>query len=762
MKYLDERIIVTVSGFSVPADGLYQYEVQTYDADTLFYGNVYLKNGNSKTTIDITDIIRNYLSKIDLNDRETALYELEFPVGIKIGNQTYFGSSGEVLPFYRKPNASADTIEYTYDYNTVLMEDKAKTDVTGTWQTPANLLPTYPKMSTSKINIDYILGTPQSASGWTFDFGPQQDLGGLSTGKNINGVRGQLALGSQTATSLKWYDSLGWDSDYGSGDNGLVDSYWTQGKNVTYVFKMPDVPTEWEAYFPDGDYDSREIASFPFTTTINGTYEVDEEEAPYIPDLYINTQQELDVINIYPRVPNNTKSVTINSTLSITEGFEVAEKSEAEAGGITWADWTYSNGQWTTTAYNGMSAGSTAITVTFTDEEGSEALSYEDIWQGNDMPSTWEWIKNTNDELVRTATIDFDGQFTTDIPLIFVNNDAYDVGNFRDVVFTINADDNGCPIITISYGVYTVTYNISGTAEVYKQSEYKDDITLYNTSKNSYVVNKKWTPKVEILDGSAEDVTGTSSTIIQSDHSALKGLSRYCTIWCMIDGVAVVNGGASNHILCPKGTSIHNYSIICEYINDDYEYEFFEARIDADEDLYAIRTGATYNFWTGFSNFGYVQLISDAPSLGYWGNLTKDTTIKIGKLIEPCKSKYFVLWRDRLGSQQCQPFDMVDTYSEDITGNEITNYYGKRSLYEVEVQPKWKLQTGYISDGDFKCYEGLFVSPWVQVFDSESDRVYDVIIKDRNYTERTFANQSKKMFNLEVTFEAAEKQNMLF
>ncbi len=136
-----------------------------------------------------------------------------------------------------------------------------------------------------------------------------------------------------------------------------------------------------------------------------------------------------------------------------------------------------------------------------------------------------------------------------------------------------------------------------------------------------------------------------------------------------------------------------------------------------------------------------------------------DTAITIGKLV--CPNRYFLLWQDRLGSQQCQPFDKVDTYSEDIEGGEITNYFGKRSLYKVEVQPKWKLQTGWITDDAYRCYEGLFVSPWVKLYDGDSDILYDVILKDRNYTEKNFLNQGK-LFNLEVTVEQTEKQNILF
>lgn len=137
-----------------------------------------------------------------------------------------------------------------------------------------------------------------------------------------------------------------------------------------------------------------------------------------------------------------------------------------------------------------------------------------------------------------------------------------------------------------------------------------------------------------------------------------------------------------------------------------------------------------------------------------------DNSILVGRAV--CPKGYFLLWQDRLGSGQCQPFEMVSTYSEEITGSEITNYYGKRSLYKVEVQPKWKLNSGWLTDDEYRAYESLFVSPWIKLYNADENACYEVILKDRAYTEKTFGNQGRRLFNLSVEVEQVETQGILY
>lgn len=174
-----------------------------------------------------------------------------------------------------------------------------------------------------------------------------------------------------------------------------------------------------------------------------------------------------------------------------------------------------------------------------------------------------------------------------------------------------------------------------------------------------------------------------------------------------------------------------------------------------------------YTYWSGID----ITLTKTITSSGYLriqvggGNIfgsAPTTTNTQYKVAQTSCSKYFLIWRDRYLSQQIQPFNKINTYSEEITGSEITNYYGARNLYKTSNQPKWKLNSDWITESQYKYYESIFVSPTVQLYDAENDKLYDVIITDRSYTEKTFNNQGKQLFNLTIEVESITTQDILY
>ena len=130
-------------------------------------------------------------------------------------------------------------------------------------------------------------------------------------------------------------------------------------------------------------------------------------------------------------------------------------------------------------------------------------------------------------------------------------------------------------------------------------------------------------------------------------------------------------------------------------------------------------------------------------------------------IIDECPTRYYVLWVDRFGSTQCQPFEQLYTYSETVTRDEMKNYLNERKIYDVSNQPTWKLNTGYLAENVYPNYEGIFVSPRVQLLDTIQNKVFNVIPNNTNFDEKTFKNQ-RKLFNLEITFELNKEQNNLY
>lgn len=126
-----------------------------------------------------------------------------------------------------------------------------------------------------------------------------------------------------------------------------------------------------------------------------------------------------------------------------------------------------------------------------------------------------------------------------------------------------------------------------------------------------------------------------------------------------------------------------------------------------------------------------------------------------------CLPKYYLMWQDRYGGLQSQPFEKTETFSIDYKYDEMKDYQNFRRNVTIEAQPKWKIQTDWIDEEYYPYYESIFVSPYLLLYDTEEDKSYNVIAKGTNYTEKTWKNQHK-FFNLELEVEQTKLQNILY
>jgi hypothetical protein len=130
-------------------------------------------------------------------------------------------------------------------------------------------------------------------------------------------------------------------------------------------------------------------------------------------------------------------------------------------------------------------------------------------------------------------------------------------------------------------------------------------------------------------------------------------------------------------------------------------------------------------------------------------------------ILDRCYSRYYLAWNDRYGDIQSQPFDGKIEYTEDTQKTEIKDYKMRRRVINNELQPKWKLNTKWLSEDIYPIYESIFTSPYLLLYDTQTDRSWNVILADNKYTEKTYKNQ-KALFNLEITVEANTKENRIF
>ena len=122
------------------------------------------------------------------------------------------------------------------------------------------------------------------------------------------------------------------------------------------------------------------------------------------------------------------------------------------------------------------------------------------------------------------------------------------------------------------------------------------------------------------------------------------------------------------------------------------------------------------------------------------------------------QSRYFLKWKDRYGMPQCQPFGGTHKYSESINKNTITDYKNTKKIIDITNTPKWLLNSKWIKQEYYPFYESIFVSPYLQLYDAKEDKLYNVILTNTEYDEKTFNNQNRQLFNiqLEVTLDTTE------
>ena len=140
--------------------------------------------------------------------------------------------------------------------------------------------------------------------------------------------------------------------------------------------------------------------------------------------------------------------------------------------------------------------------------------------------------------------------------------------------------------------------------------------------------------------------------------------------------------------------------------------------------------------------------------------VTEDETSREIAVFDECYKRYYLFWQDRFGGYQSQAFNDYTTYSETFDVTETQNYINERKKSFIQIQPKWKLNSGWISEDIYPLYESILVSPILLMYDSKEDRLYEVIV-NTNYTEKTYRSE-KKLLNLNLDLEGTTKQNITY
>lgn len=125
--------------------------------------------------------------------------------------------------------------------------------------------------------------------------------------------------------------------------------------------------------------------------------------------------------------------------------------------------------------------------------------------------------------------------------------------------------------------------------------------------------------------------------------------------------------------------------------------------------------------------------------------------------IDDCCADYYLNWIDRCGAWTCQPFSKKVVYSQDITTTTLYDVYETEKISKKSITPKWKLNTDWLTEDQYKAYESILVSPQIKLYETSTGNIYDVICKGSSWEKKTKKN-NKRLFNLTIDVQRTDKQ----
>ena len=732
IKYLDERIINTTTlSPSILRDGLYRYDVTIDDEwdDPVFVGNCFIKADTSSKTIDITDIVRNFY---DFNypyddtdfqrEWQVRIWQDEYEQHINYSNQI------GIYPIYRYPNRKA-SLETPLSNNMV------------DWIQPAlqgfdsdhkgEFLPHIPFVYSNKVDYNLALncGNVDNITPYLYT-GVNKTLQLNNYGiYNTSYKLSELWTGSEVET-------LDWNWKYITANQSyednivVLDSFIFMSLSpLHYSCKIKVAPKQIRYGTDESDiYNVEQIEEFPFVADL----QKDLIYGGYF-DLYIEQEEDTNYVDVYPQVIKDT-TVKAHIVVDYQPVTDIALVEAVEGG--------TKSGNFVTVTTN-----ETTFNVVAEDADGGDVREETGLVTGK----TFEW---NDTEGIKTIKITASSGIVCTITL--ADKSTAETGAEYLMQLQVAAGNLILSFLDQQYDVDVTFRTYQKQAAPLTQS----NITIQNDGTDNLTssdairfIQNNQTIAVVTGEQTIDDATVIRKLII----SALTKPSL---------SYAVVNKG----VLVYAGADIMSSQVpnSIGFQEGDFELYIF-ATSGSDLEVTKITTkdfGIAKSF-TAILNVEKTRIglldwnAVTADSQKYKDYIASKNIIEVAK-VDTCPARYYLQWRDRYGSMQMQPFSKVDTYSEDFTRTEIKNYQDTRRLSNISIQPKWTLNTGWLNNIVYPYYESLFVSPWLKLYDVQEDNIYDVIITDNNYTEKTFKNQSRSLFNLQLNLEATDKQNILY
>lgn len=205
----------------------------------------------------------------------------------------------------------------------------------------------------------------------------------------------------------------------------------------------------------------------------------------------------------------------------------------------------------------------------------------------------------------------------------------------------------------------------------------------------------------------------------------------------------------------PSGDrSGETYKYAFAYVDESFQEDFDDVNLDVYDTADLVYTSSLSP-----NNGATVYNSDNQPYVMTSKKVTITEKFKAA-IFDICPKRFYLFWQDRYGSFQCQGFNDYANYSETFTRTEVQDYQNRRRNANIQVQNKWKLNSGWITEELYPYYESIYTSPLLILYDSERDERHTVMVSG-DYEEKTYRNQ-KKMINMTLDLQENKKQNIIY
>lgn len=131
--------------------------------------------------------------------------------------------------------------------------------------------------------------------------------------------------------------------------------------------------------------------------------------------------------------------------------------------------------------------------------------------------------------------------------------------------------------------------------------------------------------------------------------------------------------------------------------------------------------------------------------------------VPVAKTEDSCNSDYYLVWVQRDGALNCQPFTNTSKFSKTFNNKnavDVRNAEWKISATETGV---WKLKSRTLTENEYKDMGQMFESPYILLLEMETGKMWYVNITSKNYEEKKRTRTDRKPIFMEVEVTSSNK-----